>query len=112
MRICIFGAGAIGGLIGARLSAHGADVSLVARGAHLEAIRNRGLELRENGRSSLSHPRAASDAAELGVQDYVLVTLKAHSVPAALPQLRPLLGRETAVPGDGEDVVHVGVAQQ
>jgi 2-dehydropantoate 2-reductase len=97
MKICIFGAGAIGGLLGARLSRHGADVSLVARGAHLEAIQNRGLELRENGRSSLSHPRAASDAAELGVQDYVVVTLKAHSVPAALPQLRPLLGRETAV---------------
>jgi 2-dehydropantoate 2-reductase len=97
MKICIFGAGAIGGLIGARLSAHGVDVSLVARGAHLEAIRDRGLELRENGRSSLAHPRAAGDAAELGVQDYVVVTLKAHSVPAALPQLRPLLGRETAV---------------
>jgi 2-dehydropantoate 2-reductase len=72
-------------------------VSLVARGAHLEAIRNRGLELRENGRSSLTHPRASSDAAELGAQDYVVVTLKAHSVPAALAQLKPLLGRETAV---------------
>jgi 2-dehydropantoate 2-reductase len=97
MKICIFGAGAIGGLLGARLVAHGTDVSLVARGAHLEAIRTKGLELREDGRTLLTHPKAASDPRELGEQDYVIVTLKAHSVPAALPQLKPLLGSETAV---------------
>jgi 2-dehydropantoate 2-reductase len=97
MKICIFGAGAIGGLLGARLAAKGADVSLVARGPHLDAIRGRGLELRENGRSMLTHPRAASDPAEFGEQDFVVVTLKAHSLPAALTQLKPLLGSSTAV---------------
>ena len=98
MKICIFGAGAIGGLLAARLAAKGsADVSLVARGPHLEAIRARGLELRDGDRSIITRPKAASDAAELGEQDYVVVTLKAHSVPGALPQLKPLLGRDTAV---------------
>ena len=97
MRICIFGAGAIGGLLAARLGAAGADVSVVARGPHLDAIRTRGLELRDAGRSIVVRPKAASDAAELGPQDYVIVTLKAHSVPGALPQLNPLLGRDTAV---------------
>jgi 2-dehydropantoate 2-reductase len=97
MRICIFGAGAIGGLIAGRLAAKGADVSLVARGPHLAAIRARGLELRDGERSFVTHPKAASEAAELGEQDYLVVTLKAHSVPGALPQLKPLLGRDTAV---------------
>ena len=97
MRICIFGAGAIGGLIAARLAVKGADVSLVARGPHLAAIRARGLELRDGERSFVTHPTAASEAAELGEQDYLVVTLKAHSVPGALPQLKPLLGRDTAV---------------
>jgi 2-dehydropantoate 2-reductase len=97
MKICIFGAGAIGGLLGARLAAKGADVSVIARGPHLDAIRGRGLELRENGHSVLTHPRASSDPAELGEQDFVVVTLKAHSLPAALSQLKPLLGSTTAV---------------
>ena len=97
MRICIFGAGAIGGLLAARLGAAGADVSVVARGPHLDAIRTRGLELRDAGRSIVVRPKAASDAAELGPQDYVIVTLKAHGVPGALPQMRPLIGRDTAV---------------
>ena len=97
MKVCIFGAGAIGGLLAAKLAAAGEDVSLVARGPHLEAIRSKGLELRADGQSTVTHPRAASDAAELGPQDYVFVTLKAHSVPPALPAMKPLLGAETAV---------------
>jgi len=97
MRICVYGAGAIGGLLGAKLAAAGQEVSLVARGPHLAAIKERGLELREGGNATITRPRATQDPAELGVQDYVIVTLKAHQVPAAVPVMQPLLGPETAV---------------
>lgn len=97
MRIAIFGAGAIGGFLGAKLAAGGTDVSLVARGPHLKAMQERGLVLRENGVDSVTRPRVAADAAELGVQDYVVVGLKAHSVPAAVPAMAPLIGPDTAV---------------
>jgi 2-dehydropantoate 2-reductase len=97
MRICIFGAGAIGGLLGARLAESGADVSLVARGPHLAAMRERGLELRTDDGSVITHPVATDDAASLGHQDYLIVTLKAHSVPSALPAMMPLIGPDTAV---------------
>ncbi|ODM41138.1 2-dehydropantoate 2-reductase [Cereibacter johrii] len=94
MRICIFGAGAIGGYMGAKLAAAGADVSLVARGPHLAAIQARGITLIEDGGTRTVPVRAASDPAALGPQDYVIVTLKAHSVPAVVPQLSRLLGPE------------------
>jgi 2-dehydropantoate 2-reductase len=97
MKICIFGAGAIGGYMGAKLAHAGFDVSLVARGPHLAAMQKRGLELRAGGESIIAHPRVAADAAELGPQDYVIVTLKAHSVPGAIPAMKPLLGPKTAV---------------
>ena len=67
MKICIFGAGAIGGFMGARLAAAGADVSLVARGPHLAAMKSKGLTLVEEGREPLTVPvRAAEDPADLG----------------------------------------------
>lgn len=92
MKICIFGAGAIGGYMGAKLAAVGADVSLVARGPHLAALQSRGLTLIEEGRT-VTHPvRATDDARTLGPQDYVILTLKAHSVPAVVGQITPLLG--------------------
>ncbi len=92
MKICIFGAGAIGGYMGAKLAAVGADVSLVARGPHLAALQSRGLTLIEEGRA-VTHPvRATDDARTLGPQDYVILTLKAHSVPAVVGQITPLLG--------------------
>jgi 2-dehydropantoate 2-reductase len=97
LRIAIFGAGAIGGLLGARLAAAGADVSLVARGPHLAAMRDRGLELRADGKTIVTRPRVSDDAASLGRQDYVFITLKAHSVRPAIPALQPLLGPETTV---------------
>ncbi|MCS6765011.1 MAG: 2-dehydropantoate 2-reductase [Candidatus Protistobacter heckmanni] len=107
MKICIFGAGAIGGLIAARLAtqaAVGAEVSVVARGAHLRAIREHGLRLRLraadgglHGETSAARIRATDDAAELGVQDYVIVAVKTGSLAAALPGLRPLLGPDTVV---------------
>jgi 2-dehydropantoate 2-reductase len=98
MKICVFGAGAIGGFIGAMLARKGeAEVSLVARGAHLEAMKARGLTLRLNGETFTVHPRLAEDPASLGVQDYVLLTVKAHALPGVADRLRPLLGPETAI---------------
>lgn len=98
MKICIFGAGAIGGYMGAKLASAGADVSLVARGPHLEAMRSKGLTLLEEGLAPLNVPVAASDnAADLGPQDYVIVTLKAHSVPGVVPHMQPLIGENTTI---------------
>lgn len=91
MKICIFGAGAIGGYMGAKLAAAGADVSLVARGPHLAAIQSRGLTLIEDGQSHTVQVRATDDASSLGPQDYVIVTLKAHSVPPLVGQITALL---------------------
>ena len=93
MKICIFGAGAIGGYIGAKLAAVGADVSLVARGPHLAALQSRGLTLIEDGHAQTHKVRATDDARTLGPQDYVILTLKAHSVPAVVDRITPLLGQ-------------------
>ena len=97
MRICIFGAGAIGGYMGAKLAAAGADVSLVARGPHLRAMQERGLTLIEEGERRTVAVRAAEDPAALGVQDYVVVTLKAHSVPPVVARMQPLIGPDTTI---------------
>ena len=98
MKICIFGAGAIGGLLGVKLAEVGANVSLVARGPHLKAMQENGLSLiSEEGTRSTVKVRASENAADLGVQDYVIVTLKAHSVPPVVPKMQPLLGEETTI---------------
>jgi len=98
MRIAVFGAGAIGGYVAAKLAGAGrVDLSVVARGAHLEAIRRDGLRLIEDGRESLHPVGATTDAGELGTQDYVVLALKAHSLGRALDQITPLLGPQTAV---------------
>jgi 2-dehydropantoate 2-reductase len=97
MRICVYGAGAIGGLLAARLAKAGVEMSLVARGPHLAAMRERGLTLRTDAETFTVHPRATDDPAELGPQDYVVVTLKAHQVPGVVDRMQPLLGSETAV---------------
>ncbi|MCE8442449.1 2-dehydropantoate 2-reductase [Rhodovulum sulfidophilum] len=99
MKICVFGAGAIGGYMGAKLAQAGAEVSLVARGPHLAAMRARGLRLieEESGTDETVPVRVAEDAAELGEQDYVIVTLKAHSVPPVVGKMQPLIGAGTTV---------------
>lgn len=98
MKICIFGAGAIGGYMAAKLAQAGADVSVVARGPHLAAIRAKGLTLLEAGAEPVTVPlRASDDAADLGPQDYVIVTLKAHSVPPVVGAMQPLIGPGTTV---------------
>jgi len=97
MRICIYGAGAIGGLIGARLAQAGEDVTLIARGAHLAAMREKGLRLLAEGEEATHRPRTAANAAEAGEQDYVIVALKASAVAGVVDAMQPLLGPSTAV---------------
>lgn len=98
MKICIFGAGAIGGYMGAKLASAGADVSLVARGPHLAAMQSKGLTLIEEGADPITVPVTASDdPAALGQQDYVIITLKAHSVPGVVPHIQPLLGETSTI---------------
>ncbi len=98
MKICVFGAGAIGGFVAARLAqVPGLQVSVVARGAHLQAIQARGLLLHTPQRDWLAPVVATDNPAQLGVQDIVFIALKQHQLPAALPGLSTLLGPDTAV---------------
>ena len=93
----MFGAGAIGGFLAARLAQAGVPVSVVARGPHGAAIASDGLILRSGGTEIVTRPRVAADTASLGPQDYVFITLKAHSLQPALPQLAPLIGPGTTI---------------
>ena len=97
MKLCIVGAGAIGGYLGAGLSLAGEEVTLIARGPHLAAMRKDGLRLRIAGEERHARPRAIEDPAQAGPQDYVIVTLKAHSIPAMAARMAPLLGPDTAI---------------
>ena len=97
MRICIYGAGAIGGYVGAQMADAGADVSLVARGPHLKAMRENGLRLRVGDEEKVAKVTATDDPAELGPQDYVFVSLKAHSIPGVVDAMRPLLSNDASV---------------
>jgi 2-dehydropantoate 2-reductase len=97
MKVCIFGAGAIGGYMGVKLAKAGADVSLVARGPHLAAMQEKGLTLIEEGETTTVPVTASDDPAALGVQDYVIVTLKAHSVPPVVSKMAPLIGPNTTI---------------
>jgi len=97
MRICVFGAGAIGGYMGVKLAEAGADVSLVARGPHLAAMKSNGLRLIEETSETTVSPIASDDPEELGVQDYIIVTLKAHSVPGVVLKMAPLIGPNTTI---------------
>ncbi|MCH9673777.1 MAG: 2-dehydropantoate 2-reductase [Gammaproteobacteria bacterium] len=97
MKITVFGAGAIGGHLGALLSRDGVDVSLVARGAHLDAMRSNGLTLVTAKETFVTHPRVTDDPSELGPQDYVVLSLKSHQAPGAVPSILPLLGPDTTV---------------
>jgi 2-dehydropantoate 2-reductase len=97
MKICIYGAGAIGGYMGVMLKRGGLDVSLVARGAHLEAIKARGLTLVTKTETITERMPASRDPRDLGRQDVVIVALKAHQAWEAAEDLKPLLGPDTAV---------------
>jgi 2-dehydropantoate 2-reductase len=97
LRICIFGAGAIGGHLAAKLGASGNDVSVIARGAHLEAMRAAGVLLQQGDGLIRARVHATDRASELGPQDLVLVTLKANALGAFADAAAPLLGRDTPV---------------
>ena len=97
MRICIVGAGAIGGLLAARLAKAGHDVSAIARGPHLQAIQSQGLTLKSAGETFTVPIRAAADPADLTPQDFVILAVKAPALPAMAPTLGPLLGPATVV---------------
>jgi 2-dehydropantoate 2-reductase len=97
--MCIYGAGAIGGLMAAWLHRSGHDVSVVARGAHLQAIRRDGLRVREreSGRTDSFPVQASDDPAQLGAQDYVVVVVKAQSLAEVARSIGPLLAAGTSV---------------
>ncbi|WP_439517382.1 ketopantoate reductase family protein [Hydrogenophaga sp.] len=97
MKIAVFGAGATGGHFAALLARSGADVSVVVRGATLDAVRRSGLTLRTDTGEITAEVKASDDARDLGAQDLVLVTLKSYAVPAAAEAIAPLLGPDTPV---------------
>jgi 2-dehydropantoate 2-reductase len=97
MRICIFGAGAVGSHLAVRLSRAGHDVSCVMRGPHLEAVKAKGLTLRAGGAEFSARVTASDDPAQLGPQDFVISTLKATALSSLATSLRPLLRDDTAV---------------
>lgn len=97
MKICVFGAGAVGGHLAAKLAASGHAVSVVARGPHLHAMQKHGVKLLHGDRTIVGRVRGAAQAAELGPQDVVLVTLKANMLGAFAAQCAPLLATQTAV---------------
>jgi 2-dehydropantoate 2-reductase len=98
MKIAILGSGAVGGYYGARLARDGHDVTFVARGAHLAAIRERGLEIRSPALGDfVAKGRAEEDTSRVGPVDLVIFAVKAYDNPTALPMLRPMLGESTVV---------------
>jgi 2-dehydropantoate 2-reductase len=99
MKICVYGAGAVGGLMAAWLSRAGHDVSVVARGSNLEAMRRDGLRVldRESGETRAFAVRAEAEPALLGPQDYVIVAVKAQSLTGVAARIGPLVGPDTSI---------------
>jgi 2-dehydropantoate 2-reductase len=97
MRVAVFGAGAIGAYLGALLKQAGVDVTLIARGEHLAAMQRNGVTVRSGDTQINQRPFCTDDTVAAGIQDYVLVTLKAQSGPGAVDQIQPLLGDSTAI---------------
>ena len=97
MKICIYGAGAIGAYLGARLIEAGCEVTLIARGPHLQAMRENGLTLQTGDEQQTLQVNCTDNPGEVGPQDYVVVTLKAHSVAPIVEQILPLLGPDTPI---------------
>lgn len=97
MKVCVYGAGAIGAYLGAALTDAGCEVTLIARGPHLKAMRENGLTIEQDGKRRTLELACTDDPSQAGPQDYVIVTLKAHSVAPVVDQIATLLGPETAV---------------
>jgi len=96
-KVCIYGAGAIGGWIGVQLARAGCDVGVVARGATLAAIGGHGLRLVRGGETSAARVRASASPADLGVQDLVVIAVKAPAMAEVAMSIAPLLGPDTVV---------------
>ena len=97
IRIGIVGAGAIGGWVAANLALTGRDVAVLARGETLSALKSDGLRLVEDGSAATVPVRASSDAAELGIQDVLVIAVKAPALAAAAEAARPMIGPDTLV---------------
>lgn len=98
MKVCVVGAGAIGGYLGVRIAQQGHEVSLIARGPHLAAIKEKGLTLRQGGEEAcVRDVFATDDMTECGPQDVVLLTLKSHQIVPVVDPLKTLLGPETVM---------------
>jgi 2-dehydropantoate 2-reductase len=97
MRIAVYGAGGVGGYFGGRLAQAGADVHLIARGAHLQALREHGLRVQSVKGDFAARLPATDDPADVGPCDYVLFCVKAFDTEPAAARLGPLLGQDTAV---------------
>lgn len=97
VKVCVFGAGAVGGHLAGRLAKGGAQVSVITRGAHLQAIQANGLTVQAADGDIHVHPEATDDASRLGPQDAVVVTVKAPALPSVAAAIAPLLGPETPV---------------
>ena len=97
MKVCIYGAGAIGGWLGHRLARAGASVSVVARGATLAALQTQGLQLMQSGTLTAQAVACSAAPADLGVQDLVIISVKAPSLPDVARHIAPLIGPHTVV---------------
>ena len=97
MKICVIGAGAIGGLLAAKLAEAGEEVGVVARGAQLKAIREHGLVLREEDKDIVARVAASDSIADLGEPDLIVLGMKAHQVAAVAPEVGSILGPRTLV---------------
>ena len=110
MRIAILGAGGVGGYFGGRLAAAGIDVTFLARGAHLEALRTRGLRIESpKGNVHLPRVKAEGDPAVIGLADVVFFAVKLYDTESALALLPPLVGPDTVVIGFQNGVETVGM---
>jgi len=97
MKICVYGAGAIGGYLGARLALAGFDVTFIARGPHLAAMKKNGLTLIEAGKTQVVRAIFTDDPREAGAQDYVILGVKAHGLVAIADAIQPMLGPKTVL---------------
>ena len=98
MRVCVIGAGAIGGLMGAKLALAGNEVSVIDQGPHLQAIRQNGLKLIwEDGSEHVAQVKAYEKCADAGEQDLVILGLKAHYLELVAKEMEPLMGPDTMI---------------
>ena len=97
MKICIVGAGAIGGYLGIKLINAGFDVSLVARGDHLKAMQKNGLTIIENEKEITCKPKCSDSMGELGRMDFIFITLKTYSIPGVVKEIAKMFDEKTSV---------------